>query len=122
ADRLRASDRANLEILGPGPLGVRHGFGVVRLAAMADRGALAFPDPRGDGQEIRLSDADQRHQTQDPWVERRQAFQVEGERAGFIGRPLQARAGEFPNHDSGCAQAAPGRRTWLSGLYGALAG
>ncbi len=54
--------------------GFRYGFGLVRIAAMADRSALAFPDPRGDGQEIWLSHADQRHQAQDPWVEWRQTF------------------------------------------------
>ena len=45
---------------------VRLRLAVVRLAAMADRGLLALPDPAGHGEEIRLPAAQRAHQAPDP--------------------------------------------------------
>src|SRR5439155_20162427 len=51
---------------GWGPDGVRIGLGLVRLAAMADRGAVAVPDSRCDAGEVRLPAACRIRQTKNP--------------------------------------------------------
>ena len=57
ADGLRPHARPADEVLRRGPDRVRLRLRLQRLAAVADRGAVAVPDPRGDAPPLRLSRA-----------------------------------------------------------------
>src|SRR5687767_7247066 len=61
--------RSAFEIHGRRPDRVRLRFGLVRVAAMADRGAVAIPDPRGDARKVRLSRAHRNRQAEDLRIE-----------------------------------------------------
>ncbi len=95
-----------LKFFGPGSHRVRLGLGVVRLAAVADRGAVALPDSGGDAPQVRVSGAHAADQAQDPRPEFREALRHE-DRPGPLAA-VQAGATRLPGEDVAGVQEADG--------------
>ena len=72
------------EVPGRGPGRVRVGLGLVRVAAVADRGAVAVPDPRGAAREVRLPGAHRAGQAEDPGADLGQVVRDQGRGPGRV--------------------------------------